>query len=233
MTTQLDETHIVITGATGGLGVAVVHALLERGATCHLPVLRSPAARDIPWLDHERVRVIAAVDLCEPAAVEAFYDALPPLWASVHLAGGFAMAPVADTSLADLQRMFAINVQTAFLCCRAAIQCMRKQGQGGRIVNVSARPALQPTGGMLAYTMSKAAVASMTSALAVELGHEDILVNAIVPSIIDTPQNRAAMPGADFESWPKPEELARTIAFLVSPQNRLTSGALIPVYGRS
>jgi NAD(P)-dependent dehydrogenase (short-subunit alcohol dehydrogenase family) len=233
MATELDEKHVVITGATGGLGIAVVHALLRRGATCHLPLLESLAAHDVPWINHEQVRIATDVDLSHSAAVEAFYGALPPLWASVHLAGGFAMMPATETSLADLQRMFTLNVQTCFLCCREAIKRMREQGQGGRIVNVSARPALQPTGGMLAYTMSKAAVASMTSALAVEFGHEDILVNAIVPSIIDTPQNRAAMPGADYQTWPKPEELAETIAFLVSPQNRLTSGALIPVYGRS
>lgn len=233
MTSELDGKHVVITGAAGGLGSAVVDILLQRGATCHVPVRAAPAAARAPWTGRERVHVATAVDLRQPAAVAAFYDALPPLWASVHLVGGFTMAPLAETSLDDLQRMFTINVQTCFLCCREAVSAMRKQSQGGRIVNVSARPALQPTGGVLAYTTSKAAVAAMTGALAAELGHEDILVNAIVPSIIDTPDNRAAMPGADFDTWPKPAELAETIEFLVSPRNRLTSGALIPVYGQT
>jgi NAD(P)-dependent dehydrogenase (short-subunit alcohol dehydrogenase family) len=98
-------------------------------------------------------------------------------------------------------------------------------------VNVAARPALQPAGGMIAYTTSKAAVASLTECLAAELAGEGILCNAIVPSIIDTPANRASMASADFTKWPKPAELAEAIAFLVSPANRLTSGALVPVYG--
>lgn len=233
---ELDGKHVVITGATGGLGSAVVDALLQRGAICHLPVVEPPDAANLPerpWVGHERAHVAHAVDLRQPDSVAGFYGALPPLWASVHLAGGFAMSPVAETSLADVHDMFTLNVHTCFLCCREAIQSMRKQGQGGRIVNVSARPALQPTGGMVAYTIAKAAVASMTSALAAELGHEDILVNAIVPSIIDTPRNRAAMPDADFDTWPRPEDLARTIEFLISPRNRVTSGALIPVYGRA
>jgi NAD(P)-dependent dehydrogenase (short-subunit alcohol dehydrogenase family) len=120
---------------------------------------------------------------------------------------------------------------TCFLCCREAVKRMRAIGRGGRILNVAARPALVPTGGMIAYSTSKAAVASITQCLAEEVKNDRILVNAIVPSIMDTPANRKAMPDADFAKWPKVEEVAEAIAFLVSPKNALTSGALIPVYG--
>ena len=104
---------------------------------------------------------------------------------------------------------------------------------GGRLVNVAARPALVPTPGLSAYAASKAAVAAMTQSLAEELKREGIWVNAVVPSTMDTPANRAAMPSADFAAWPSVDDVAETIAFLASPRNRSTRGALVPVYGRS
>ncbi len=107
------------------------------------------------------------------------------------------------------------------------------QGRNGRIVNVAARPVLVPTAQMTAYSASKAAVAALTVSLAEELSESGIWVNAIVPSIIDTPANRAAMPDAGHGAWPKPDEIAETIAFLASPQNAVTRGALVPVYGKS
>ena len=110
---------------------------------------------------------------------------------------------------------------------------MRSSGSEGRIVNVAARPALEPAGGMLAYTTSKAAVASITECLAKEVIQEGILVNAVVPSIMDTPANRAGMPDADFSSWPSVKFVADTIVGLASPSNQLTSGALVPVYGKA
>jgi NAD(P)-dependent dehydrogenase (short-subunit alcohol dehydrogenase family) len=141
------------------------------------------------------------------------------------------MAPIADTSLADFTSMLTLNAQTCFLCCREAVKSMRKHGDGGRIVNVAARPAVEPTAGMTAYAASKGAIAAMTRGLAAELAAERILVNAIVPSIIDTPTNRKAMPDGDFDRWPKADEIAEIILFLISPANRLTHGALVPVYG--
>jgi NAD(P)-dependent dehydrogenase (short-subunit alcohol dehydrogenase family) len=184
-------------------------------------------------LRHDRVRATPHVALDDEARVVAYYAGLPPLWASIHLVGGFAMAPVERTSLADLERMWRINTATCFLTCREAVAAIRRAGGGGRIVNVAARPVVQPTGGMLAYAAAKAGVAAITQALAAELAAEQILVNAVLPSIIDSPANRAAMPKADHAAWPKPAELAETIAFLASAENSLTSGALIPVYGRA
>jgi NAD(P)-dependent dehydrogenase (short-subunit alcohol dehydrogenase family) len=229
---DLRERHVVITGGTGALGVAVVEVLLEAGAVCHVPCVEDAVPAHFALAGHERVHATAGVRLDDEAAARRYYDGLPGLWASIHLAGGFAMKPVVDTSLADFQAMFQLNAVTCFLSCREAVRALRRAG-GGRIVNVAARPALVPAGGMLAYTTSKAAVASLTQCLAEEVKAEGILVNAILPSIIDTEANRRAMPGADFSRWPKPAELARAIGFLASPGNALTSGALIPVYGRA
>jgi NAD(P)-dependent dehydrogenase (short-subunit alcohol dehydrogenase family) len=116
-----------------------------------------------------------------------------------------------------------------------AVNAMTRSGQGGRIVNVAARQALEWRGGagLVAYTSSKAAVAALTVALSEEVAKEGILVNAVAPSIMDTPANRTAMPKADYQAWPKVEEVAATILFLASPENKVTRGAVVPVYGRS
>jgi NAD(P)-dependent dehydrogenase (short-subunit alcohol dehydrogenase family) len=225
--------NIVVTGATGALGSGVVTALLARGATCHLPILEPALPDRAPWRADPRVIAHAGVSLDDEAAVTKFYVGLPELWASVHLVGGFAMAPIAETSLAQLEAQWRMNVATCFLACREAVRAMRQTGQGGRIVNVAARVAVQPVGGMVAYSTAKAAVAMLTQSLAAEVLTDGILVNAVLPSIIDSGANRKAMPDADFAKWPKPAELAQTIAFLASHENALTSGALVPVYGRS
>jgi NAD(P)-dependent dehydrogenase (short-subunit alcohol dehydrogenase family) len=112
---------------------------------------------------------------------------------------------------------------------------LRRLKSGGRIVNVAARQALEPRlgGGTVAYTIAKAGVAALTTALGAEVAADGILVNAVAPSIMDTPANRAAMPRAQFEAWPKVEEVAATILFLGSPENSVTRGAVVPVYGRA
>lgn len=233
MTAEFADRHVVITGSTGGLGRAVVAELISAGATCHLPCVESSVPDELGWADQERIQVETSVDLTDEDAVSRFYEARPAIWASIHLVGGFAMAPIADTTVADLQKMWSLNAVTCFACSRAAVLSMRKGGQGGRILNVTARPALQPAAGMIAYAISKAAVASLTRSLATELHVDNILVNAIVPSIIDTQVNRQAMPQADFNSWPKAAQVAESIRFLVSPHNQLTSGSLVPVYGHA
>jgi NAD(P)-dependent dehydrogenase (short-subunit alcohol dehydrogenase family) len=227
--------HVVVSGGTGGLGVFVVTALLDRGATCHIPMFEPAIPATLPWASHARVVATPKLTLDDDAAVTAYYAQLPSLWASIHLVGGFSMSSIVDTTRADLDKMLTLNVVTCFLGCREAVRTIRRtsSASGGRIVNVSAKPALTPTAGMVAYAASKSAIASITQSLSAEVASEGIFVNAVVPSIIDTPANRAAMPDADFAKWPKPTELAETIAFLASPTNVLTSGALVPVYGRS
>src|SRR5262249_5344798 len=152
-------------------------------------------------------------------AVAKLYRGIPSLWASIHLAGGFAMAPVAETTKSDLMKQVEMNFVTAFLCCRAAVNAMT--AGGGRIVNVATRLALEwrQGAGMAAYTASKSALAALTVALAEEVVTAGILVNAVAPSTMDTAANRRAMPKADHGAWPKVEEVAATIMFLASPEN--------------
>ena len=229
MKLDFEGRDVVVTGATGELGEAVARLLSEAGATVHVPARDPEKAKGLG----SRVRVAGGIDLTDEGSVARFYAGLPPLWASIHAAGGFAAAGIEATSLADLRRMVDMNAATAFLCCREAIKNMR--GRGGRIVNVAAQAGVEPRrgAGMVSYAASKAAVAAITLALAEEVAAEGIWVNAVVPSIMDTKANRKAMPKADFAKWPKLDEVAATIAFLASPQNAVTRAALVPVYGRS
>jgi NAD(P)-dependent dehydrogenase (short-subunit alcohol dehydrogenase family) len=231
---EFSDRHVVVTGGSGALGSAVVAALVERGAICHVPYIVAAEAAAFRLREHERVKLLAARDLADEAAVAAVYDGIDPLWASIHLAGGFAMGGIAETGRAVLMAQLEMNLVSAYLCCRAAVMRMRGKG-GGRIVNVAARPALEPRlgAGMTAYAASKAAVAALTEALAQEVAGDGILVNAVAPSIIDTPANRHAMPKADHALWPKPEEIAAAILHLASPANSVTRGAVLPVYGKS
>jgi NAD(P)-dependent dehydrogenase (short-subunit alcohol dehydrogenase family) len=225
------DRHVVVTGGTGALGTGVVGALLDRGATCHIPTHGSESG--FAYATHERVLVYPSVDLADQGQTDLFYSKVGPLWASIHLAGGFAAKALRDSSKTDLMDQLETNVVSCFLCCRAALKAMGKDG--GRIVNVAARPALEPrTGaGMTAYTIAKSGVAALTMALAEEVAKDGVLVNAVAPSIMDTPANRKAMPKADHALWPKVEQVAATIVFLASPENTVTRGAVVPVYGRS
>jgi NAD(P)-dependent dehydrogenase (short-subunit alcohol dehydrogenase family) len=233
MTMEYDSKHVVITGGTGGLGGAVVDNLLRRGATVHLPCFEDAVPERCAWAGHERAVPTVNVSLTDESAVADYYSSLPALWASIHLVGGFAMKPFVDTSLDELQRMLMLNVTTCFLSTREAVRAIAATGAGGRIVNIASRPALEPTGGMIAYSTAKAAVAAMTAGVAAEVHGDSILVNAVAPSIIDTPANREAMPTADHSTWPTPAQIAETIGFLASSGNHLTWGTTVPVYGRA
>ena len=229
------DRHVAVTGGTGALGTAVVGALIEAGATCHVPYRSEDEARAFPHRAHKNVTLTALGDLADEAAVNKFYGGIARLWASIHIAGGFAFAPIEKSDKALLMGQIESNLVSAYLCSRAAVSAFRRAGNGGRIVNVAARPALEPRGGagMTAYTATKAGLAGLTQALAEEVAKDGILVNAVAPSIMDTPANRAAMPKADFAAWPKVEEVAATILFLASPENAVTRGAIVPVYGKS
>ncbi len=223
--------HVVVTGGTGALGTAVVAMLLAAGATCTVPYQHEAEAQRFPHGGDPNVKLIAVSDLADEAMVAKVYEGLTP-WASIHIAGGFAPGKVAETDQAALMAQIDSNLVSCFLCCRAAVNAMK---DGGRIVNVAARPALEPRlgAGMTAYTVAKSGVAALTAALAEEVAKDAILVNAVAPSIMDTAANRAAMPKADFALWPKVEEVAATILFLASPDNKVTRGAVVPVYGKS
>jgi len=232
MAGRFDGRRVVITGGSGFLGAAVVRSLLDEGARCEVTWR---AEKELARLDFRDRVGLHQVELSDEPSVTKLYAQFPDLWASIHTAGAFAMAPVVDTTLDQFRQMFDANAVSAFLCCREATRAIRRSpaAAGGRIVNVAARPAGVPTGGMIAYSTSKAAVASITQSLAEELKPEGIWVNAVLPSTMDTPANRAAMPKADFAKWPKVEDVARTIVTLASAENALTSGALVPVYGRA
>ena len=222
--------NVVVTGGTGALGRAVVGALLAAGAQCRVPYLREAEAASFPYKD--RVTLVGPCDLTDEEDVARLYQDADSLWASIHIAGGFAMGKLADTGKDALMAMLNTNLVSCHLCCRAAVQAFKN---GGRIVNVGARPGLEPRqgAGMSAYAASKAGVIALTQALAAELAPQNILVNAVVPSIIDTPANRADMPKADHAAWPKPAQIAATIVFLASPDNQVTTGAIMPVSGRT
>lgn len=203
--------QIVLTGAGGGLGPAVRAALEAAGALVHAPSRKE-------------------LDLADEASVRRYYADLPELWASVHVAGGFSMAPLEDTSLAEFRAQWSVNTETAFLCCREAVRRIRRgEGRGGRIVNVGSRAAQNHPAGKIAYVTAKNALAGMTCAIAAEVREAGILVNAVLPETIDTPANRAAMPGADFSRWTPPDAIARTIAWLASPENGSVTGSLVSV----
>ncbi len=225
--------QVMVTGGTGALGIAVVAELLAAGATCTIPYVHEAEAQRFPSRGDPNVALVAVSDLSDETQVTKVFEGLKP-WASIHIAGGFAAGKVTETDEKALMAQIDSNLVSCFLCCRAAAKAMLAGG-GGRIVNVAARPALEWRSGkgMTAYTVAKAGVAALTVALAEEVAEDGILVNAVAPSIMDTPANRKAMPKANFDAWPKVEEVAATILFLASSDNRVTRGAIVPVYGKS
>ena len=228
------DRQVVVTGGTGALGIAVVGALLEAGAVCHIPYRSEEEAKRFPHREHKSVSLVALGDLADESAVNGFYGDFTNLWASIHIAGGFAFAPIGDSNKALLMGQIETNLVSAYLCCRAAVAAFRRSSAGGRIVNVAARHALEPRGGanLTAYTAAKAGVAALSVALGEEVAKDGILVNAVAPSIMDTPANHQSMPKADYAAWPKVEEVAATIVFLASPENAVTRSGIVPVYGK-
>jgi NAD(P)-dependent dehydrogenase (short-subunit alcohol dehydrogenase family) len=232
---DFDGLHVVVTGGTGTLGQAVVAALIDAGATCHIPYRSESEAERFPFRDHAQAKLYPNCELGDESSVDRLFERVPALWASVHLAGGFAFGPLREMTETTLRRQIETNFVTCALCCRGALRAFARNGKGGRIVNVAARAAIEwRTGANMAiYAASKAAVAALTVALAEEVVKEDVLVNAVAPSIMDTPVNRKDMPKADFSAWPKVAEVASTILLLASPANTITRGAIVPVYGKT
>ena len=222
---------IAITGASGVLGSAVARAAAEQGARLALIdfVRHAPAEPSGP-----EVFVQGGVDLTDAnsasAAIDAAADRFGGLDALLNIAGGFSWEKHEGGDWNTWHRLFLMNVQTASNTCSAAITHLRRSS-AGRIVNVGANAALKAGLGMGAYAASKGGVHALTQALSEELKGE-VTVNAVLPSIIDTPTNRADMPKADFASWVRPEELAAVMLFLASPEASGVTGALIPVTGR-
>src|SRR3954447_25977987 len=226
----MDRT-VIVTGGTGGLGAAVTHALLERGWRVVVPWY---AERELERVrEHDRLDLVQA-DLTDPAsAANAVETAGEGLRALVNLVGGFAMGGrVHETPVEEFEAQLRLNLRPTYLMCAAAQPALLRAG-GGAIVCVSSRAAAQPFAGAAGYFTGKAAALAFVDALHEESRADGIRANAIMPSTIDTPANRRSMPDADFDTWVKPEEIARVIAFLCSDHAGVTSGAHVPVYGRA
>lgn len=219
--------RIIITGGFGVLGRAVASAFAAQGWR----VARIDFAADAPDILHDGID-IGGVDLTDAAATQAALDtvvaAFGGLDALVNVAGGFVWQPLAEDSPQTWSRMFAMNALTTVTMTSAALPHLRA-APGAAIVNIGAGAAVQAAAGMSGYAASKSAVHRLTESLAAELTDVDCTVNAILPSIIDTPANRAEMPDADHTQWVRPEAMAEVILFLTSPAARAITGALIPV----
>ena len=220
---------IIVTGGFGVLGNAVARAFAKQGDR----VVRVDSAHQAPeaiagGFDLAGVD-LADFDACEKAAgtIRSAHAGIDVL---INIAGGFVWETVGDGNIAAFQRMFDMNLVTAANMSRAVLPAV-KASSAGHIVNIGAGAAIQSAAGMGAYAASKAGVHRLTESLAAELAGSAVTVNAVLPSIIDTPANRKAMPGADFAKWPKAEDIARVILFLCSDDARVIHGAAISVYG--
>lgn len=220
---MLEQKTVIVTGANGALGRAVCEVAEELGATTvRLDIVFSDKAENC----HE-------VDLTDPDAVSALLGGLGAFDAVLNIAGGFAMGePAHGADDAQWDRMFALNVATLRNTVKAAVPLMLANG-GGSIVNIGAYGAREGQGDMSAYCASKSVVMRLTESLANELRDKGINVNAVLPTVIDTPANREGMPDADHSAWVSPRDLANVICFLASDAARAMHGALVPVRGLS
>jgi NAD(P)-dependent dehydrogenase (short-subunit alcohol dehydrogenase family) len=216
---------ILVTGAAGVLGQAVITTLAAHGEA----VIAVDLAPTIPQVG-QRLS-FGGIDLADPAAGAALIAQVgEPVTGLVNVAGGFLWETVAEGGWASWERMYRINVQTAFEATRLALPALR--ASRGAIVNVSAAATARAGAGMGAYTAAKSAVSRLTEALAAEELANGVRVNAVMPSVIDTPANRRDMPDADPGRWVTPTEIAEVVAFLLSPVASGVTGALVPVVGR-
>jgi NAD(P)-dependent dehydrogenase (short-subunit alcohol dehydrogenase family) len=231
----LPDRTILITGGTGALGSAVVAAFLEAGWRT---VVTWVNPGELERVQEREGLVLVEADLFDEAAVrdavgEAAAESSAPLRAVANLVGGYAGGSrVHETEIDEFERQFRLNLRPTFLVTQAALPSLIEAGGGG-IVCVSTRAAVQPFPGAAGYIASKAAVIAFAKAIAVEYRDEGVRCNAILPSVIDTPGNRASQPDADHSRWVQPAEIARVVHFLCSDESSATSGATIPVYGRA
>ena len=225
----------IVTGGTGGLGAAVVARLLDDGWRVVVPWI---VEEELARIEQREGLELIEADLFDPAAAAqvvaaAVADEGTPLRGLVNLVGGFAVGGrVHETPIEEFEKQLRLNLRATYLMTQAAVPPMLENG-GGSIVCVGTRAAFQPFRGAVGYVASKAAVMASAQAVAAEYRDDGIRCNAIVPSVIDTPANRASMPNADQSRWVKPEAIAGVVAFLLSSDSEPVSGAAVPVYGRA
>jgi NAD(P)-dependent dehydrogenase (short-subunit alcohol dehydrogenase family) len=228
----------VVTGGTGGLGSATVRRLAARGhllAVTYLVPEEATALEEQLGLDEARL-LLRRVDDTDPEAVNEFMKQVVDRFGALHVlcsfVGGWAGGrDVEETDDVRFERMLDLNLRSAFYTVRAAVPHLRRSGWG-RILVVGSRAAEDTPSGQGAYNLAKAGVIALAKTVAQELGEANVTANALVPSVIDTPATRAAMPFADYVDWPSPEEIAAVVEFLVSEEAGVISGAAVPVYGR-
>ena len=222
---------VLVAGGTGALGAGVLRALLDGGYPVTTTWLVERERDRVEQEFGDRVALVEA-DLMEQAGADAAVEATPDIGAVVNLVGGFSAGPRAhEIEIETYEKMLRLNLMPGFNLVRAAFPSMLSTG--GTYVGVSARPALQPFKGSAAYTTAKAAVLAFVKALDADYAKDGIRSNAILPSVIDTPANRAATPDADFSKWVRPDDIGRVVRFLVSDDSAPTSGAAVPVYGKA
>ncbi|NET36997.1 MAG: 3-oxoacyl-ACP reductase FabG [Cyanothece sp. SIO1E1] len=225
--------QVLLTGGTGGLGIGVAQTLLAQGASLTIPyvdasqVTRSQAI--LPPADLARIHFVTA-DLTAEPTVERLVGNMERIDALIHLVGGFSMGATHEYSYEKWKKDFDLNLHTTFLICKHSLKQMRQQGYG-RIVTIGSRGAVEPVGQLAAYCASKAGVVALTRAIADETKGTNITANVVLPSVIDTPGNRAAMGDENADQWVKPESLAEVICFLASDAAKDIRGATVPVYG--
>ena len=233
MSLRLENRVALVTGGTGALGRAVVRRLLAAGAAVHttwvvereVDELRAFLGDSADKVGMHKANVTDAGDLERVVSAAIKRDGRLDVLAA--LVGGFAMNPLVDTAPEAWEKMLAMNATSAFMAARACVPRMRER-KNGRIVLVGAAPAVELGGaGMAAYAASKAAVMNLVYSLAAELGTDRITVNAVVPSVIDTPANRKAMPDADTSTWLTPDEIAEVIGFLASDAGGIVTGTAV------
>jgi NAD(P)-dependent dehydrogenase (short-subunit alcohol dehydrogenase family) len=223
---------VLVAGGTGALGTAVVRELLGSGYACELTWIVDVERERIEAELADRVSLTRA-DLTDPAGAAEAVAGVADLEAVVNLVGGFSSGPlVHETDPAEFRRMVELNLTPAFLLAHEAMPRLVERG-GGAFVGVSARAAVRPFAGAAGYVAGKAALLAFVQALDAEYKNQGVRANAILPSVIDTPANRAAQPDADYSKWVDPRDIAKVARFLVSEESVTVSGAAVPVYGRA
>lgn len=223
----MTERTVIVLGATGGLGRAVTKRFRDDGASVQAFDARIPPAGE----RHDGISYLA-VDALDEGSVSAAFARVPHAAAVVNLIGGYTPPQgLAMLDIGVLRQQFELNLVSAAIVTKYAMPLLAARG-GGAIVHVSSRVALEKWESAFSYSVSKLGVVRLVEAAAVEGREDGVRVNCILPSIIDTPANRAALPNAMHHKWPKPSELAAVLSFLVSDDAVLISGAAIPVYGR-
>jgi len=226
---------VLITGGTGALGHAVTQAFLQAGGRVVVTYTREPEFDALKEKVHARENLLGIkTNVLDETSVKAMVQQagrLGRIDVLVNTVGGFlGGVSIVETSLEQFDKMLALNLKSAFLCCKHVLPVMMQQN-AGRIINIGSQGGLRGGEGISAYGASKAGVINFTQSLAAEAKRYHITANTVVPGTIDTPANRQAMPNANFNEWVTPEALAQTILFLASDEAQAINGAIVPVGG--